>query len=335
MKGTPATLKPRELDKGVKRAVLRRQAIPLPPPKADAEVSTVAAGDEASGEAAEELVTAVAGEKTSEPAPAEETERPKPTDLGQEPKTAAGAPATKSPPRLNPKRSRKGTGTLVVVQAVGQGPVKVQRTFAITVGKGLVFVRDQTVADDEGQQVHKAMSAAQSLVGQTVVVAWPKLVRRENEVHHAVVEVYEPGAEEPVAEAATVMVQDVATLAKRDLQDRMARIKGKMIARAVVKFVLARIAGEAAEAATKNQAVGLLTSILTGAVMAASEEADLRGWHTLPASFRLARLDLPAGRYEVAARVVGRYDRVLDRRSLGFVEVGPGRPAWRLLPTPY
>ncbi len=329
---------PRELKQGRKKAALRRQAQPLPAPKAGAEkkepelLKTAAGAKEPAADKKDEEVTVVAGSRADEPKVAAGEEAAVSKELTP---PAAVAPAPKPPPRLNPKRRSRGTGTLVVVQAVGQGPVKVQRTFSITVGKGLVFVRDQTVADDEGQEVHRAMSAAQSLVGQTVVVAWPKLVRRENEAHHAVVEVYEPGTDKLVAAAPTVMVQDVATLAKRDLEDRMARIKGKMIARAVVKFVLARVAGEAAEAATKNEAVGLLTTIISGAVMAASEEADLRSWHTLPASFKLARLDLPAGRYEVAARVFGKYDRVLEHRSLGVVEVGPGRPAWRSLPTPY
>ena len=90
-------------------------------------------------------------------------------------------------------------------------------------------------------------------------------------------------------------------------QDRMAIIKTRAIARATIKFIIAKAAAQAASKACDQigNAFGKIAckvaaqAIAQGAA-AASEFADTRCWGPLPAEIRMARIKLPVGKHSVA-----------------------------------
>src|SRR5207245_215525 len=82
-------------------------------------------------------------------------------------------------------------------------------------------------------------------------------------------------------------------IAKKALEDRLGTIRSRAIARAAIKFALAKLAEEET---TKQagQAWGFLAGLTARAAGAALEVADTRCWSTIPAQIRMARVRAPA-----------------------------------------
>jgi hypothetical protein len=161
------------------------------------------------------------------------------------------------------------------------------------------------------QDTRGAESFLYGLNGHVVRVALPKLV--PNKTATAYDEVSLLGASDAFA-AKTELAQDIGALAAKDLNDRYGQIMRKAVARAAVKYALAEGAGRGARMAASsqnNQSLGPLIGLLVGglahALAIGSEEADKRSWRTLPDEIQIARLWVPAGRYELRLRPVDRH----------------------------
>ncbi|MFO8155984.1 MAG: COG3014 family protein [Pseudomonadota bacterium] len=91
------------------------------------------------------------------------------------------------------------------------------------------------------------------------------------------------------------LVQDVEPVARAVLAERKPGMLARSLARAVV--------GDAAvdEARDSDPLLGLLVNLFT----VTTERADTRSWVTLPGRFRVARLSLPPGEYDLGARYGG------------------------------
>ncbi len=111
-------------------------------------------------------------------------------------------------------------------------------------------------------------------------------------------------------------VYNLERVAIKTLDDQFAPLIAKRVASAVAKEVLAD------QVRQKNKALGALVSIALRAV----DRADLRQWSTLPASFQIAKLRVPPGRYKVRVRGLNASDEVNNEDS-GELElvVKPGR----------
>lgn len=124
---------------------------------------------------------------------------------------------------------------------------------------------------------------------------------------------YEPPAPAPAScelavGTATVpspVVEDVAAIAAKDLEEKLLALKARSAVRAAVK-----LAGSA-----------------WGVDARGSEFADIRGWSALPARLRVARLRLPAGPGQAEARCRGADGNILWSRALDF-RAEPGRRSW-------
>lgn len=91
-------------------------------------------------------------------------------------------------------------------------------------------------------------------------------------------------------------VQDLDEIAKKNLAGRRARILAKAVARPVTKQLML----ESLEDQLRDQAGGEAADLLHYAgnfYLLYSEQADLRGWETLPSEIFLGRLSVPPGEY--------------------------------------
>lgn len=117
------------------------------------------------------------------------------------------------------------------------------------------------------------------------------------------------------AKAKTDLVEDIGSIAVKDLDDRYHRVLVKQVARATLKYV------EVKKAQKKNEFLGALLN----AINSVNERADLRSWETLPANFQIARLFVEPGYHEtVQAELLDRNGRVIETIDLGGVELLPG-----------
>jgi len=120
---------------------------------------------------------------------------------------------------------------------------------------------------------------------------------------------------------------DLDAIARKDLEERVAKISFKAIARATAKFQAARaIQQKAKEAGGLAELAAFLGTNIYGLV---SEQADTRSWRVLPARVLLARLVLPPGRHKLSVTV--NYLQGPVELPLGEVEIRPGDKQFRHL----
>jgi hypothetical protein len=112
----------------------------------------------------------------------------------------------------------------------------------------------------------------------------------------------------------TVLVEDVAGRAHRHYDDAYGGILLKTIARGLTKYLASEKVGD------KGRVAGLLMNLLG----AATEQADTRGWLTLPHGIAMSRLDLPPGVYDLTVDLVDADGRSLGVETIPAVEVRAG-----------
>ncbi len=152
-------------------------------------------------------------------------------------------------------------------------------------------------------------------------VALPKFVPQPNpvtvtEVH--LIPVDGGGGPRPGAAISrrAFLAEDIAAIAKKDLEDRIARITAKAIARATAKYLASRAVRKGVADKTGNDPLaGLLTSLGTNIYSLASEQSDKRSWRTLPGEIRMARLTAPPGTYTLAVEYYDSTGGFMARKS--------------------
>lgn len=104
------------------------------------------------------------------------------------------------------------------------------------------------------------------------------------------------------------LAENLAAIAAGNLEDHAARDLARAVARAALKTAAAGAAEEIVEELTGeeesfwSEGAGILVSLIG----AATEQADLRAWLTLPARIHVARITLPQGERTVSAELGGR-----------------------------
>jgi hypothetical protein len=116
-----------------------------------------------------------------------------------------------------------------------------------------------------------------------------------------------PGGDRTVQ---TVVVEDIETVSRENLQDRIAWLVAKSTVRAFLKRELTR---------KLEDEMGLFGRVLGDAFTFVTERADLRCWQTLPNSWQAARAFLPAGTHELHLKALGG-----EEQSLGTFELESG-----------
>jgi hypothetical protein len=115
--------------------------------------------------------------------------------------------------------------------------------------------------------------------------------------------------------ANTQLVEAIDQIANQTLEAYMPAITARAVARAVLKYNMAREAGK------KNDMAGLMVNIM-GFV---TEQADTRSWLTLPANIQMARLKLPPGNYTLTIELLDSLGQIQYTTNLTDVEVKAGQ----------
>lgn len=103
------------------------------------------------------------------------------------------------------------------------------------------------------------------------------------------------------------LAEDLTAIARKNLEDHTGRDIARAVARLSLKAGLSEAGEQIVEELTEeNSGISQLTGFMLSLFGAATEEADLRAWLTLPASIYVARLSLPAGENPVEVTVNGR-----------------------------
>lgn len=148
-------------------------------------------------------------------------------------------------------------------------------------------------------------------------LAVPKFVRRSLPVDHVVLSAGSSSATSEV-------VEDVNGIAEKSFNDRLPAI----IARGVARMVVKNTAAIEAKKKMADNPYSVLLNVVTDVATNVSERADTRSWSLLPGNIQMARLSLPAGKYDVVATYYGPSGGVVGTREFKDVEVKAGRKAF-------
>jgi tetratricopeptide (TPR) repeat protein len=226
---------------------------------------------------------------------------------------------------------RRSHGEVLIFHYNGRAPKKVEQILDISFGKGWAYVNATTTEGIAEEDVGTAVAVAASIpASDTIRVSLPKY----QDVGYAIswVEAAVDTAErvEPAE-----MVQDVGAIARRDLQDRLPWIRAKAIARAAIKYAMAKSVSQAARRQRdQNAAVALeLTGAFLRAYAVLSERADTRAWSAIPDEIWMVKaLSVQPGPRRVDLTFRDAEGRVVAQRS-ETVDVKPGARSFVIVRT--
>ncbi len=122
----------------------------------------------------------------------------------------------------------------------------------------------------------------------------------------------------------TTEAENIAAIAKINLQNRISRIKAKAIARLTAKY-LAALAIKRKVEKESNKNWGFLVHIITQGAMLATENADIRHWRMLPSRIRVALGRLEPGTWQGKMEFLDAGGKLVEQRQVPSFTVMPGQ----------
>ena len=223
----------------------------------------------------------------------------------------------------------EGSGQAVVLHYNGRAPVKIDVFIDVAFGDGWAYVNQIQVDDQSSEDFALASSVAPVVAwGESVRVAFPEYRRIPRAIRRMSVR------SESGDRASAVLVESVSAIAMKDLADHIVRIRGKAIARAVIKYAIGRAAEEAARQAGGDYGAlaGALVKVTSAVVRGATEVADKRAWFSVPEEIWLSQLNLPAGNHTLQIDYHDANGAVISSEQAD-VTIRPGRRSFVLVRT--
>ena len=225
-------------------------------------------------------------------------------------------------------------GEIVVLHYNGQAPVKTDSFFEISFGRAWVHVEGMQPQGEEAAQVEQARAIARSIIAdEQVRMAFPRFTPRPYRISDVKARVLTPAGSSSTGEAGA-LVEDIGAIAVKNLDDRIARIRVRTIARAAIKYALSRRITDSVQK-QNGEALGWLVEKALSAASAATELADKRSWRSLPDRIRMVRLPAEEGACGVELSFLDASGNVVERKTLGDVVVRRGRKTFVVVRTVY
>ena len=152
-----------------------------------------------------------------------------------------------------------------------------------------------------------------------IKIAFPKYVRYENEITSFCVEKVDFQTKQLVEinNSKSQEVSDIGTLLIKDLERKNAAVYSKTIARAVGRYVLAKVAtDQVRQKEGKNDTLSILTNAVLNITNSVLEKADKRSWRTLPETINMKRLSLPEGIYKLNIKFLDSYNNTVYTQQI-------------------
>ncbi len=193
---------------------------------------------------------------------------------------------------------KSNSGELVIVNYNGLSPKKIDSIVEMSFYKAWPYFTSAKIESNEQEQAQKVISAVQAGFSDSYIkIAFPQYKRYENKISSFVVEEVNFENKENALQYSSYEASDIGTLLINALQKEAASTYGKTIARAVGRFVLAKVvADQVRQHETKGTyGLGLITNSVLNITNSLLEKADKRSWRTLPEEINMSRIYLPEG----------------------------------------
>jgi len=218
--------------------------------------------------------------------------------------------------KLGAKGKKRSKSEIVILHLNGPAPKKINHFIELSFGEGWAHLESVKVSGKERSDIEEARAAARAISAKEIFrVAFPKYIQPKFSCASAEVEV--SGAN---IQAKTKTISDISRIAIKNLSDRIARIRTKAIARAWIKYALAKKA-EKKVSKKRGLASGWLAGATLRAIGAATETADLRCWGTLPARIDIARIPVKPGQYHLRIYFKDDFGKIISQKVINDIKV--------------
>lgn len=196
-------------------------------------------------------------------------------------------------------QAKKGNyGELIIINYNGLSPKKIDNIIEMSFYKAWPYFTSAKIESHEQEQAQKVISAVQAGFSDSYLkIAFPQYERYDNKVSSFVVEELNFENKETGSQYKSFEASDIGTLLINALQDETSAIHAKTIARAVGRFVLAKVVTDQVRQHENKDTYGL--SIIANSVLNITnsllEKADKRSWRTLPEEINMSKIYLPEG----------------------------------------
>ncbi len=156
-----------------------------------------------------------------------------------------------------------------------------------------------------------------------VKLAYPKFIKRNYQIVRGVTTLKNITSGVSY-EFSTVLMENIGSIAVKNLNNRTGRIKAKAIARATTKYLATKAVSKQAKK-REGRLVGLLVQVAGNVASAATEQADIRHWRLLPAEIRVGKIAVPPGTYEGRINFLNASGSIIASRGIERFTVESGK----------
>jgi len=205
-------------------------------------------------------------------------------------------------------RGISGKPKLNIISFTGLGPVKE------SVGARITTFNDFITISDPTNFWVDAIPFPGVEYGWNFKFAFPELVEKGSQVNS--IEVYIDSSYAGQLQ----LLEDMSKVAKKTFESNKSIVFFKTITRAVLKGIGSSALGREISKG-QNEVVGDILKALTNAVVDATENADLRGWRTMPAYCDVAQIELEKGIYNIELRYIDNQGSIIKSEYYDNFEI--------------
>lgn len=207
-------------------------------------------------------------------------------------------------------------GELIIINYNGLSPKKVDSIIELAFSKAWVYFNAESINSKEQDNVSKVRSAvAAGFNGDYIKISFPKYERYNNQISTFAVEEIDATTKKPIGtDSYGFAAADIGTLMISALQRENLAIYSKTIARAVGRYVLAKVvADQVRQQGGKDNGdwLGILTQATLNITNSMLEKADKRSWRTCPETINIARICLPEGNHIFNIKYMNAFKNVI------------------------
>lgn len=162
--------------------------------------------------------------------------------------------------------------------------------------------------------------------GYVLKVAYPKFQQRYYGITTGRIELQNKTTGELLS-GRTELMEDIDSIARKNLRNRLLRIKAKAIARATSKYLATKAGSNYVEQQNGDYAAAaaLLVKLAGNIASAMTEQADTRHWRLLPAQIRVSRILISPGLYSGQVAFVNNNGTPVLSRNIRTFQIEDGQ----------
>lgn len=219
------------------------------------------------------------------------------------------------------KQKYENCGELIIINYNGLSPKKIDNIIEMSVYNAWPYFNSSQARNEDLAKVEQVNSAIRAGLSDAYIkIAFPKYVRFNNEIDSFCLEEidFQNKKTTKVEGSDSTEVSDIGTLLIKDLERQNAAVYSKTIARALGRYVLARVAVNQVrqQENNKDHTLSILANSILNIANSVLEKADKRSWRTLPETINMVRLYIPEGTHKLNINFLNSSNNVVSTQQI-------------------